>query len=565
MSIQILLEDYTDEQLLDGKYLSKNELIDRLVKMNIELDNRVEGKAYFVELYNKLIQKYDRRMMIKSILDADFMEKIQKNLSKKRDRDSSVCSEIISIKGNFKDEQGNFIDLLLEKTALLQKQEKEKQFDEDSEVARNNQNLLTSKNLDLGNFMEKIHADLNEYKNRIRNFESDRKKSQSDKEQPRINYNDNFNYPLGDSRNLSKRPSQRNSMTNLRSVDGSLKNVPAYPYENKGETASVNRIRINLVENNNIREEVEKSAVDSSASDSDVNLDFNLKPPQNRRRNGVVMESIPSFPNVESRNSRKSLPGSSKNIQEILNKIDLKSNPTISPRLITNSNRSFIFQSFKGPNAVTFGQSQKGSNSRMNSSRQLLVSIRENPINVSEYPSQVEEDSINTLTRKQSVSLSSITHPVEVKVFSLKNISYVIFYSVIMAGICILAYFILQNSDFSKIEQKHQIFIALVLFFLFFLILLKKWKIRGFYKKTADEDYYLIKNIIINMFAAEENPLGMFESNIVRDFSIKHQISEATYKKKVFPLLKKLRDAENVIVEAEVIIQEQAQNVWKLK
>ena len=201
----------------------------------------------------------------------------------------------------------------------------------------------------------------------------------------------------------------------------------------------------------------------------------------------------------------------------------------------------------------------------MNSSRQLLVSIRENPINVSEYPSQVEEDSINTLTRKQSVSLSSITHPVEVKVFSLKNISYVIFYSVIMAGICILAYFILQNSDFSKIEQKHQIFIALVLFFLFFLILLKKWKTRGFYKKTADEDYYLIKNIIINMFAAEENPLGMFESNIVRDFSIKHQISEATYKKKVFPLLKKLRDAENVIVEAEVIIQEQAQNVWKLK
>ncbi len=108
MSIQIQLDDYTDEQLLDGKYLSKNELIDRLVKMNIELDNIVEGKAYFVELYNKLIQKYDRRMMIKSILDADLMEKIQKNLSKKRDRDPSVCSEIISIKGNFKDEQGNF-------------------------------------------------------------------------------------------------------------------------------------------------------------------------------------------------------------------------------------------------------------------------------------------------------------------------------------------------------------------------------------------------------------------------------------------------------------------------
>lgn len=415
--------------------------------------------------------------------------------------------------------------------------------------------------------MEKIHADLNEYRNRIRNLESDRKKSQSDKEQPKINYNDNFIYPQGDSRNLSKRPSQRNSRTNLKSVEGSLKNLPTFPYDNKGETASLNRMKLNLVENINLREEVEKSAIDSSASDSDVNLEFTLKPPQNRRRNGVIME--PTFPNVESRNSRKSLPGSSKNIQEILNKIDNKSNPTISPRLITNSNRSFIFQSFRGPNAVPVGQSQKG-NSRMNSSRQLLVSIRENPTNVCEYPSQIEVDEFDNidkirLMRKQSTSLSPITHPVEVKVFNVKNISYVVFYSVIMAGICILAYFILRNTDFSQIEPKHKIFIGLVLFFLLFVILFKKWRTRRFYKKTADEDYNLIRNIIINMFAAEENPLGMFESNIVRDFSLKHQISEATYRKNVFPLLKKLRDAENAIAEAEVIIQEQAQNVWKLK
>jgi len=109
MSSQILLEDYTDDLLLDGKYLSKNELIERLLKMNIELDNRVESKQYFVELYNKLIQMYDRRMKIKSILDADYIEKLQRNLSKKRERDPSVCSEIISTKGNFKDEQGNFI------------------------------------------------------------------------------------------------------------------------------------------------------------------------------------------------------------------------------------------------------------------------------------------------------------------------------------------------------------------------------------------------------------------------------------------------------------------------
>jgi hypothetical protein len=562
MSCQIQLDEECNENLLDGKYLSKQELIERLQKMNIELDNKVEGKQYFVDLYNKLIQQYDRRMKIKSILDADGVDKSLRILQKKRVRDDgSQINSSNQLPKLPREEAGSQYKFKIEKSVKAQKEEKEKNIEEDSESARNNLGNVANKNLDLGNFMLRIQADLNSYKNKVKNLEgaiNENKKNQSDKEQPKVIYADNLNFPQSDSRVLSKKPSQRNSRTNLRSVENSNMNIPNYSNGNKVDILSNYRSYININENH----QEEKTPADSSASESDINCEYSIKQPNNTRRNGIYIESTASFPRIESRNSRKSLPGSSKNIQEILHKIDTKSNAAISPRLTNNSNKSFVFKSFRADNPIQIQPSQKGnSNSRRNSSRQLIVSVRENPTNVTEFTTTREGD---VFTRKLS-SISMTAQPAKTKIFNYKNVSYMIFYSVVMAGFILLAYFVLKNTDFSQIDDKHKILIGLVVLGLIALFLIKKMMTKRFFRKAAKEDYNIIKNIIVNLYSAEESPIGLFESNILRDFSLKHQMSEVNYKKFVFPLIKNLRDADGAIIESEVIIQEQAQNVWKLK
>lgn len=560
MSYQLKLDEDSNEYLLDGKDLTKSQLIERLLKMNIELDNKVESKQYFVDLYNKLIQHYDYRMKIKSILDADTAGIDKIKLSRKRERDTG--SGINSSTALPREDAETRYNFNLENSVNPHREEKEKNFQEDLKAHDIYQINNSNKNLDLPGFMMKIHADLNSYKNRVKNFEGaliEIKKSQSDKEQPKVYYSDNLYFHQSDSRVTSKKPSQKNSRTNLRSVNASSKNIPRNSNDNKVEISSNNRLNINLNENH--REE-EKLPADFSASDNEMNPDFCIKQPHNRRRNGIIFESTANFPRIESKNSRKSLPGSSKNIQEILNKIDTKSNPPISPKLSNVSNKSFVFKSFRGENYIPIQASHKGnSNSRLNSSRQLIISVRENPSNVSEFFTQRVTDGI---TRKFSTFSNSI-HQFDAKIFNFKSVNYIVFYSIVMAGVILLAYFVLNHTDFSHMEDKHRILMVLINFGLILLYVTKKILTRNFFKKAANEDYNMIKDILLNMYSVEENPIGLFESNILKDFSLKHNMSEANYKKFVFPLIKKLKDDEDSIVENEIIIQEQSQNVWKLK
>ena len=79
----------SDCNLKDGKYLNKSELKNRLRKMDMDLDAKEHKKEYYSDLYNKLVQQYDRRIKIKSILDDDIIEEGGKSLEIKRNRTHS--------------------------------------------------------------------------------------------------------------------------------------------------------------------------------------------------------------------------------------------------------------------------------------------------------------------------------------------------------------------------------------------------------------------------------------------------------------------------------------------
>ena len=556
-----------NENLLDGKYLSKSQLIERLVKMNIDLDHsKVEQKQHFVEMYNRVIQEYDRRTKIKSILDTDIIDRPQKVLKRKRERDVSGEGELNPSRMYSMEEAENINRFRIDNNKHVE--EREKNFVEQEDPEINQQNKFASKNLGLDNFMTKIHADLNSYKNRIRNnFEGaliEIKKGQSDKEQPRINFQQiKLDFPHGEARILSKKTLQGNSQTNLKSVLEISKNIPVTSNEKILQMSGNKKLVIDL--NENVKEELDNSfsdSSDSSSSDSQNNADPNTIKQPLPRRNAILIQSIAPFPKNDSRNSRKSLPGSSKNIQEILKKIDIKLNQPLSPKNLNDQNKSSTFKSHLRDVQNSVLSQRRASINRMNSARQVVINIIETPSNVTEFSTANEVDS-TVLKNSSEISLESFL--IEAKIFDFKTFRYFIYYSFIMSGFILISYFILKNTDFSQIENKHIFLICLVALVLFGFILFKKLNSKKFFRKTANEDYETIKNIMLNLYSCEENPIGLFENNIIRDFSSKHQMSEETYKKFIFPLLKKLRDEEKTLVEGEVIIQEQAQNIWKLK
>jgi len=87
------------------------------------------------------------------------------------------------------------------------------------------------------------------------------------------------------------------------------------------------------------------------------------------------------------------------------------------------------------------------------------------------------------------------------------------------------------------------------------------------YSKLAKEDYKLIKRILQSSKNKEDNCdlIGLFENKIVKDNSEKHYLTEETYKTKVLPHMQQIRIKDDLIEEGEIIIQDQAQIVWRLK
>ncbi len=84
------------------------------------------------------------------------------------------------------------------------------------------------------------------------------------------------------------------------------------------------------------------------------------------------------------------------------------------------------------------------------------------------------------------------------------------------------------------------------------------------YNKIAIEDYNLIRGILKTMRITDKNSdlIGLFEHIFVKENSFKNKIDEESYRKFILPIMDQMRIRENLIEEAEICIQNQAQKVW---
>lgn len=127
---------------------------------------------------------------------------------------------------------------------------------------------------------------------------------------------------------------------------------------------------------------------------------------------------------------------------------------------------------------------------------------------------------------------------------------------------------LLKNIFDAEFYERNILYVCLVSAILLgIVIILLKLKEAQKYRKISREDYQLIKSILEASQNKEDNCdlIGLFENNIIKDSSQKHNLTEAVYKNNVLPLINILIKKENIIEEAEILIQDQPQIVWRLK
>ena len=142
---------------------------------------------------------------------------------------------------------------------------------------------------------------------------------------------------------------------------------------------------------------------------------------------------------------------------------------------------------------------------------------------------------------------------------------------VILSGIIMIFVY-----NLSKKEQKEEILNALrlispnmilslvVTVFIIFIILyfIMKKNDNDYYNDIAERDYKILEEMIKKR---DNNFIGIFQNQFIKEYSEKRNIPESKYKKYILPILKKLIELNNKIIDAQVNISNQIQDIWKLK
>ena len=83
------------------------------------------------------------------------------------------------------------------------------------------------------------------------------------------------------------------------------------------------------------------------------------------------------------------------------------------------------------------------------------------------------------------------------------------------------------------------------------------------YQEMAYEDYELLE-VRLNEMKGDEDFVGVFQSQFVKENAEKRMIPEGKYRKYVLPVVNRLVKGKNQICEAEIVISEQVQKIWRL-
>jgi len=273
--------------------------------------------------------------------------------------------------------------------------------------------------------------------------------------------------------------------------------------------------------------------------------------------------------------SKKSLPGSTKNIKEIINKIDISTKIPSSTNLseiknpVNNYNRSSSSSNLK---QEILNQSSRPvrRSSILSSNKSVLVILKEP--NVSDFVQA--EPIVNNSFLKNIKNLPVINSLL--KAYTYKDYGVIALYIIIGCGLILVTYSLYQNGHleniwkniidfYNSLDDKTRYVIIGLIILLLSLIVYKKNSDRGFFHRISQEDYIKLVSLISDNHSYEPEPIGILETKFVSDLSKSHHMSEGKYRKNVLPLIEKIIKDQNKIEEKEILIQEQGVKVWDFK
>lgn len=563
-----------DDNIIDGKYLSKPELKSRLIQMNMQLDKKDHKKEYYVDLYNKLVLQYERRMLIKSIIETDIIDNPTKILNKKRARDETENTP--NFHDGSADKHPHFTGTSMElddKRRNVSNINTESKLKEDMEYE-----TLKTKSLNINSFMEKIEKGLKDYKTKFHN-QVEGGASNLNQTSQDIQMEDANLLSFSKDTTQDRRPRAISNLTFARnSVDAGMFINDA---SNKELLQSIND-NLNPVSAHDIQkklhyaeDENEHSNVYKSSSDEEsVIIPVRGHIEQPKKQPFISSHVVSISGKKQGTEPKRSLPGSSTNIRDILKKVDSIQQETFQKSSNSISPRPFIAESAKMASNTQL--SKKFASDRSNP--KVMMSNRElkafKSISNKSIRSLVSQAGSQIVVNVRPTNISEFSKDENVVVAKSNNWVVCLKYIILGAGLILISYYFLnylkQNEmlkfDLGQIDIAGNIqYIVPVLFITISALIMKKMMNARKMKKIADGDFQLVKNILKSNYANEEFPLGLFENNLIKDFSKNHKLSEDKYKKHVLPMLQQLRKKDSKIIEADVLIQGQSQKVWKLE
>lgn len=610
---------HNNDSLLDGKFLSKSELTKRLSLMGSNPDEiKDANKSRLNEIYNQMVLNVSKRKKIKSFIESDIIDRPDKNLNRKRERDvtnfntdsnpaspeetsvkkSAKTKQSSSKKNNTKTKASPNITKKPQNVSYEQMLDVMKKYVEtvshDVEIQngesnvnssnKNNYNEITFSKEHGGSkskiFNEKnqqieispmvIEEQINRPSQQIKvpyikkltfhEITSDQKpKVESNFQEYEIPETNKF---YEENKDIQGKILLNNSKISEKSEENYFGLIEPMKSENIKEnffnqkTSSNNNLLKLQLERKNSElsrhsQEIYKSKNNSVFNGDHVNENKSFKRTDNSlpqvmtnfRVDTQELKRTNSSSDLIRGPIRRSQPGSKKNIQEILQQVEIKS-----PN--NSANNLPVINPIRSSNSLNrIGRSEKSVN----------ISIRDIP----NFCSQQNNNSDGF--RKVSNLVDSIFHADPLVLFSgiLGSVSFL----GIGMVLCDYHFGYLNLSDENKPDKYYVIIgLSVVIFLCFVFIYIRRNSNKfNYLEKIAKDDYFKIYEILEQNYQSENQPVGVFESSFIKNLSQLHNMTEQSYRINVLPLIEKKIKRDKDIQVQEIVIQGQAQKVWNFR
>lgn len=497
----------TKKKLKDGRYYTKAELKDMLIKEGIKIGNYNQNKDFYVDLFNTLIR--DKHNNLNTNKKENQIESTLRQKRKRFDLPVEIFSQERVLRS------GKIITTAKKKVNIIEEQDQEENEDSSHKAGKDVQT-----NLKYSGFLKKIQKSLSDYRNKSKEILEGGKD---------LNLKENS---IGTKQRTYSDNLIQDSSNNPWTV-GKVYDVPN-PIIELDEEIDVSK-KLVFSDTKNYKDQLKVIA--SEDADTPLNLNDN--------------EGKLTSANYLNRFNSMNLDNQANAYNRLLNINNTRSPLNLADEIIINKSQYGIRSCNSLDNKINrLNTSHSIVSNRRRSSNRLVKAEIILPT-ISDFVQDKELK--NKFWEKLDSFFTNHEH-------LFKNLIYI----TIGCGV-IYTFYNHPGIWPTKILSK-ETFIVLTVVLIAFLIMKKLFLTTYYYPKFAKSSYDTLKTLILNNSKDDpENFLGIFQHSFILDMAISNNISFEKYRKYVLPNLRKLIEEGNEIVDSLVVISEQEQLVWNFR